>query len=311
MRNLLNKKIKLFWYKLDKGYGNFGDEINPYLLQKLTNKEVEWTSPYYGSLLDSAKSIIFMLFVERKSFLKVRKSTAWNRLFNLQIILAIGSMIRYADVNVKVWGAGIITKDENIPKAKFLAVRGKYTQKRLHELGYQVPDTVGDPAILLPLVFSKENIKKFKVGIIPHHFHYDFFKEKFSNNEISVIDLLLPVEKIISSILECEITLCTSLHGIIVSHTYGIPSIWIFSVGNVKKRSGDDIKFADYFSSVHLKEYLPIELKIKDLDNLDDYIQYVISNYSEILLPREANLITIRKKLLCVAPFKILKKYRI
>lgn len=60
---------------------------------------------------------------------------------------------------------------------------------------------------------------------------------------------------VIEDIVSCEYILSTSLHGIIVAHTYGVKALWI-KKGNIQT---DGIKFDDYFSSVQIDRYSPIE----------------------------------------------------
>lgn len=35
-KSLTQKAIYLFWYKLEEGCGNFGDELNKYIVEKLS-----------------------------------------------------------------------------------------------------------------------------------------------------------------------------------------------------------------------------------------------------------------------------------
>ena len=302
----MSKKIKLFWYQHKEGCGNFGDELNPYIIERLTGSKIQWTSPYNGSRWNSIKTIAYLFLKEHRSFKEIRKSPAWQKFFNQPVIFAIGSIIRYCDTNVKVWGSGIISSNEFIPKAKFLAVRGKYTQKRLVDLGYKVPKTLGDPALLLPLGFKGVKEQKYKVGIIPHHVHYKELQE-LNNQDVKVINLLDPIEEIIKDINSCTMTISTSLHGIIVSHSYGVASLWIdFDLDN--KLTGDNIKFVDYFSSVDLKEYFPFKINRKKFEL--QMIEDLFSKNTELTIPKEEKITQIQKSLLSCAPFEILPKFK-
>ncbi len=85
---------------------------------------------------------------------------------------------------------------------------------------------------------------------------YYTFWVRWANNpdmeasSIRLIDVQSSVEDFVNQIVRCEFAASSSLHGIIISHAYGIPAVWI------KFRdlpSGDDSKFHDYFLSVGMK----------------------------------------------------------
>ena len=304
----MSKIINVFWYRHNEGHGNFGDELNPYLITKLSGEKVLWASAFNSTRFVSIKTIVHMVIVERKSLKDVIKSPAWNKLFNLPVIFGIGSIIRYCDTNVLVWGSGVINIGENIPKATFLAVRGKYTQKRIAELKYTIPNVLGDPGLLSPLVYKGSTMKKYKIGVIPHHIHYAELQRTIVDPEVLVINLLDSVEKVIDDITSCDLTLSTSLHGIIVSHAYGINSIWISPKDlNISNLAGDDIKFADYFSSVDIIEYQPIEVDFSRF-SVDEYLR-LSKNLVDIALPAQTKVAEIQKDLLSVAPFKLSGKF--
>ena len=307
--NRMSKIINVFWYRHHEGNGNFGDELNPYLISKLSGATIVWASPFNSTKIMSVKAIVYMLVEERKSLKNIITSPAWKKLFNLPIIFAVGSIIRYCDTNALVWGSGVINIGENIPNATFLAVRGKYTQKRLSELRYKVPTILGDPGLLAPLVYKGSDVKKYKMGVIPHHIHYAELRQRIVHPDVLVINLLDSVEKVIDDICSCNLTLSTSLHGIIVSHAYGINSIWIRPKDlNMSNLAGDDIKFADYFSSVELSEYQPVEVDFLTF-SVNEYLQ-MSQNLSEIALPSPTKISEIQKDLLSVAPFKLSAKFR-
>ena len=301
--------INVFWYKHPEGHGNFGDELNPYIIGKLSGKKVHFHYPYYieESKINLIKAIIYRLIVEKKvkGFFEWEE---WKPLLDKKVIVAIGSVIEVANKSTVVWGAGVMWQDIKINESTFLAVRGKYTQKRIQELGFKVPKVVGDPALLLPLVYQPIVKKNYKIGLIPHYVHYSLFLKHYADSEILIINLLDPIEKIITEISSCKITFSTSLHGVIVSHAYQVPSLWIKSnISSEVKLAGDDIKFADYFSSVELPEYKAVELP--DKENVLNNLEVFKKQYKSVLVPPINVLKDRQYHLLKVAPFRILKKY--
>lgn len=299
----------MFWYRLNEGNGNFGDELNPYLVEKLTGNKVQWAAPYYDSRWNSAKSVALMLLLKRIPLKEILQTSAWDRLVNRKVIFAIGSIIRYADMDVNVWGSGIIDRKEVIYPSKFLAIRGKYTQARIKELGMKAPEVLGDPALLMPLVYQPLlNSRIYNVALIPHYVHYESYKKWCSDSQVLIINLLDPIEKIISEICSCEITLSTSLHGIIVSQAYRIPSLWMKTTTELDKLAGDDIKFADYFSSVNIREYQPVNLN--ENEPLRDQIYLLKEKFKDVLLPSLSVIEKVQADLLEVAPFPLLPAFK-
>ena len=58
------------------------------------------------------------------------------------------------------------------------------------------------------------------------------------------------IEEFIDELNQCEKILTTSLHGLIVSHAYGIPAEWCQITGSDTNLAGDGTKFHDYMLSV-------------------------------------------------------------
>ncbi|WP_211344911.1 polysaccharide pyruvyl transferase family protein [Spiribacter vilamensis] len=130
------------------------------------------------------------------------------------------------------------------------AVRGPRSMKRAHQLGYECPDIFGDPAIVLPKVYAPIVERKYRLGIIPHYSDFEKVSLLLQHRyDLHVVDVTQSVETVISEILSCEATLASSLHGLIVSHAYGLRSTWIASEDRL---IGDNIKFVDYLESVGL-----------------------------------------------------------
>ncbi|MCC8358457.1 polysaccharide pyruvyl transferase family protein [Salinimicrobium sediminilitoris] len=262
----MEKKVKAWWHA-NEGKFNFGDELNPYLIQKISGKEV-----------------IRVETIPLFSFQKVN--------------ICIGSVIIKATRSCNVWGAGIIEKNSHIHKSNFFAVRGPFTQRRMTDLGLKAPKVVGDPALLLSMFYKPKLKKKYKIGVIPHIIDLPAIASKKFSEDITVIDFTYPsVESIIDRIGECEYIISSSLHGIIVAHSYGIPAVWAeFS----NKLFGDGIKFLDYFASVGLPtELTPIKLDPKKLEEKGLKKILPVSTLADPAVIKAR-----QKELLYVCPFK-------
>ncbi|ESU22180.1 xanthan biosynthesis pyruvyl transferase GumL [Flavobacterium enshiense DK69] len=266
--------IRLFWWTTNNNGGkdNFGDILSKFLVEKLTNRKI----------------------------IKVPHPSMRRYKLFLKHYLTIGSILEVANSNSIVWGSGIIRENQFVREAKFLAVRGPRTRSRLLELGYKVPEIYGDPAILLPLYLQKKVEKKYKIGIIPHYINYEEVLASFGNDDrIKIIDLMTDdVERTISEILECENIISSSLHGVIVSQAYSIPSLWVkFS----EKLAGDNVKFYDYFESVGIT--YESEFQINPLHSCYEELLNRIEANRHLLLPDNILLAKRQDSLLKSCPF--------
>ncbi|MFH5776132.1 polysaccharide pyruvyl transferase family protein [Paracoccus sp. NGMCC 1.201697] len=166
---------------------------------------------------------------------------------------SILQQIQSPDVAI-VWGSGIMDFSRSFARPKEIhAVRGPLTQKRLEQMKYDVPDVLGDPGICMPKFYSpKSREKKYRIGIISHVVDTPFWRsiEKFLPEGVKVIYLNGRFDAAIDDIAACEFTVSSSLHGVIISHAYGVPSAWADSC--TRPLAGDGTKFADYFQSVGL-----------------------------------------------------------
>lgn len=271
----MKTKIRLFWWSeirlMKKQNENYGDLIGKYLVEKISKKEVVWAHPKKFHLKD--------LFTP--------------------IYVTAGSILAHVNKKCVVWGSGIISKQYPVKNAVFLAVRGPQTRNYLIELGFNVPKVYGDPALLMPLFYNPKKTIKYTLGIVPHYKDFSKIKAMYANQkEILVIDLMTNnIEETTNLFLQCEKIISSSLHGLIVSHAYNIPSIWVpFS----DKLFGDGVKFQDYFESVGIENY-KIEIQNKKLDIKD--IQAYFNDYSSLPEPNTIN--KLQEGLLAVCPFKV------
>ena len=163
-----------------------------------------------------------------------------------------------------------------------------------------MPEVYGDPAILTPDYYHPKIEKKYKIGVICHYVDFDDISSKINFKNVRVINLLTNnIESKIDEILSCETLITSSLHGLILGHTYKIPSLWVkFS----EKLYGDDIKFFDYFESVNLDITNSIYLKNEVISEQD--LKEILDNNSSKLLPSESFVNKVKENLMNSCPFK-------
>jgi pyruvyltransferase len=271
-----SKNIRLFWWSethlIKKPKENYGDLLGAYLVKKISKKKILWSDPKKFSIRDF-----------------------WEPIY-----VTIGSILAHVNKKCIVWGSGIIQENQIVKPAKFLAVRGPETRRILISQGYKVPEVYGDPALLLQKYYNPKIEKKYAMGIVPHYVDYNVVKEMYGNNEdVLVIDLMTnDVEATTDLFLQCERIVSSSLHGIIVSHAYQIPAVWVKFSDNL---FGDDIKFKDYFKSVLIQSYVPeITESLRTIEDLKLLFK------EETELPNQMQIKKLKEGLMNVCPFKAL-----
>lgn len=231
-------------YVVEKPFGgiarqNWGDDLNYYLIKKITGRPV--------------------IFYENFLLAKLLK------LKNYMCIGTVLDAYYYCNKNTVVWGAGTVGVKWVFEKPyKVCSVRGLLTRKFLMDNGIECPSVFGDPALILPLVYNPHIKKIYKVGLIPHvsDLANPLIKSLTSEDNILLIDLL-HYDKwtdVIDEILSCDYIISSSLHGLIVSDAYGIPNCWVSFGGYI---GGGNFKFLDYFSSVQRKEQNSLSIRRK------------------------------------------------
>lgn len=175
-------------------------------------------------------------------------ATTYNHLLGKKKLLALGSIIHWAEDRDVIWGSGINGKhpdktDKEVYRFTNLdvrAVRGPLTRQFLLEMGIYCPEVYGDPALLFPKLFpewkkQKEPSREFI--IIPH-----VADEPFFENNPYVVSPREDCEEVIKKILDSKFVISSSLHGLIVAEAFGIPARLI-RVSNIEPL----FKYQDYY----------------------------------------------------------------
>ena len=213
--------IQLFYYQ----NMNLGDELSRYIVEKLSGDSVTYCNPF------SLKKFLR----NHLSAVKQRISGHKDRIPNLlafsrkRVLIAVGSLIEHSTPHCIVWGTGMAQKEILPTGGEFLITRGYESKKLLEAHGFDVKSSLaGDPALLMPRIFHPwvEKVKG-RIGVIPHVSEFEELSNRFKGKDkFELIDFRTRnVESILCKLLSCELVYSSSLHGIILSHAYGIDCI--------------------------------------------------------------------------------------
>lgn len=206
---------------------NWGDDLNVFLFP-----------------LISKRKIIYVPFSKLLFFPKVER------------YLLIGSIIEDFNLdNAIIYGTGAISEFSDIKgvPSRVLSVRGPLTRDVLLKKGCFCPKTYGDPALLCPLVYNPKKEKRNCIGVIPHYKtgECDWINALKKEHYVVEIDMS-NYEKwtdIIDLVVSCNIIISESLHGIIISEAYKIPSVWVEFIPHDYPWEWE-FKYLDFYKSI-------------------------------------------------------------
>ncbi|MFD2167326.1 polysaccharide pyruvyl transferase family protein [Thalassotalea euphylliae] len=186
---------------------------------------------------------------------------------NAQLVM-VGSLIEHLpeDYSGTIMGTGLISeKKASLPQANFLAVRGKYTRQCL---GLKESVPLGDFGLLSHKLIGKQPAKKYKYGLIPHYVDKtNPWIPKIHNylgQDCVIIDVEDTATSVTQQIAECEFIFSSSLHGLIVADSFGIPNTWLQMSDKV---IGNGFKFHDYNSAIDSEQQC---VNVSNETTLDD-----------------------------------------
>lgn len=160
-------------------------------------------------------------------------------------LTAVGSALGVGVQKCTVWGSGCrqYGYDKRLALSDYdiRAVRGPKSREVLIQCGHICPEIYGDPAVLLPEFYSPIPSPEKHITYIPH------FRESQATHDgvVTLSPLTKDWKAFINSLTQSELVLSSSLHGIILAESYGIPAIWVES----KESSVVPLKYADWYES--------------------------------------------------------------
>ena len=151
-----------------------------------------------------------------------------------------------------IWGSGVLFYPGRVRfffqkfsgrKLDIRAVRGPLTREVLLKLGHSCPEIYGDPAILMPFLYNPNVKKSRKYCIVCQFYHEKQFRESHPDEYVVSMNTD-DYRKVIDVIVSSEIVYSSSLHGIILAETYGIPAVFFRGLGKEI-----DFKYNDWYQS--------------------------------------------------------------
>lgn len=172
-----------------------------------------------------------------------------------RVTYSVGSILGWIKRNnVDIWGSGLMKplSDQEVQERRRLsgvrvhAVRGTLTQEFVADrLGWSVPDVFGDPALLLPSLYTPTVLERRPIAVVPHGIHRAQFSDVV-DDEVRVVDVRADFRDVVDQIASSSRVISTSLHGVIVAQAFGVPWVWLHVPA--KPLMGDRFKFEDFFS---------------------------------------------------------------
>ncbi|MBI6882621.1 polysaccharide pyruvyl transferase family protein [Pseudomonas putida] len=226
------KPIKLFWCRgrgrTDSAYQNFGDYLSANVVEVASGR------PVVHAGIKDADMIAIGSVLNRE-----KKAKSWGFPRKLHI-----------------WGTGSGSADDTFSGRHYYhAVRGHSCLKQINNLS--ASPALGDPGLLASMVVKKSTRKTARIGLIPHISHQGSSEIRALQSlvpGVKIINVFSPVKQVLEEISSCDFVLSSSLHGLIVADSYGVPNQWL----SMKRDAGWEYKFRDYYSSFGLMDPTPV-----------------------------------------------------
>lgn len=222
-RVLPSKGTCLFYWQPAQG-NNFGDELSRHIVSRLLQSSL-------GSMEEFHSCIQHRCFKRR--------------------LFAIGSILHECRSGDTIWGSGINGKigsrNYSFAGVDFRAVRGPLTRELILKHGGECPPVFGDPGLLVARVFPElteiaVQRDEQKVSFIPN-FNDAVVSDQQSikDTNVNYVSPLSHWKDVVDEIRSSSFVVASSLHGIVLSDSFGVPCRPFFSLFEAP------FKFEDYF----------------------------------------------------------------
>ena len=226
----MSEPVKLYWWA---GKPNFGDAISRAIVAHVSGREVAWAKP--GAV--DVFAIGSIMHVVRRGNKDPREGA-----------------------RPVVWGSGCMKplNTDFVANVDFALVRGPITESLL---GIEVPG-YGDPGLLMAKILG-EVPRGDRIGLIPHYAQLGdpaFRAMVEAHPVLDLIDVRGDALEVCRQIAGCAHVVSSSLHGLIVADSFGVPNTWLSPEGI---HAAPKLKFLDYAAGI--ERALPRPLALADL----------------------------------------------
>lgn len=252
--------LRLYWYRAVE---NFGDALNVAVLRHLgvaieTSGHLGAEAVCIGSVLDG-----FLCGTVGK-----RTGLGWAAYL-------AGVALRSFLPPLTVWGSGFLYPPTSRPERLYRcldvrAVRGAMTLGRLMAITVEPLDGValGDPGLFARELIDFPSVpKRHRLGLVPHFLDRGSPCLKNVNvPDAFVLDVAWESSRFLTELASCEAVASSSLHGLVVADSLGIPNIRLTMGGAAKI---GDWKFDDYYSAFGQEGHAKVDLTARRLTAAD------------------------------------------
>jgi hypothetical protein len=212
--------IRAYWWN---DAPNFGDALSQQVIARMSGRPVHHAHPVRADIFGIGS---IMKAVRRGGLANRPKVQPW------------------------VWGTGMLApmRADFVADVRFCAVRGPLT---IDLLGIHPDTPTGDPGLLARDLVEVAPEPNDRIGLILHHTQDlpdDLAGRVASDGRFVRIDVGAPdCLDVVRTIASCRHIMSSSLHGLIVADSFGIPSTWLEGYGIHRNPT---FKFYDYALSV-------------------------------------------------------------
>ena len=124
----MTKPIKLIYWR---DVPNLGDILSPYIVKELSKREIVYKNRWWG----------WKYYL--KELWRISINRQWMDMRHLthpfeRVMLGVGSILKYANYNSVVWGAGFMNNHDTTKARNIIAVRGCLSASKVGEGGVKL-----------------------------------------------------------------------------------------------------------------------------------------------------------------------------